>query len=139
MGHTWLVQPFDDGEMLFEQGQVADGAYVLRKGKVRIFRDSGEHEITLGYVERGSMFGEMGLIESKGRSASAQAVGPVEVEYIDREGLRSRVPDQLVWTLLEDFARRLREMDDLFEQLECDKRSRQDIAASWSTRRSWVI
>jgi CRP/FNR family transcriptional regulator, cyclic AMP receptor protein len=139
MGYDWTLRSFGDGEILFGQGDVADGAYVLRTGKVRIFRTSDGHETGLGVINPGEIFGEMGLVDDRPRSASAAAVGRVEVEFIGKNELKARVPDETIWKLMQNMGSRLREMDDAFQKLETEQSTRRDVTASITQRRSWVV
>jgi CRP/FNR family transcriptional regulator len=139
MGDQWTKRLLSDGQVLFNEGDAADGAYVVRRGKVRIFRKSDGHETGLGVIGPGQMFGEMSLVDDRPRSASAAAVGEVEVEFISKLELKARVPDELVWTLLKDMGARLRAMDDAFQKLETEQSTRRDVTASIATRRSWVV
>ena len=137
MGDQWSTRLFDDGQVLFRQGDAADGAYVVKRGKVRIYREGEGHETGLGVIGPGQMFGEMGLVDDRPRSASAAAVGEVEVEFIGKQELRARVPDELIWTLLKDMGARLRSMDDAFQKLETEKSTKRDLTVSFSEHRAW--
>ena len=67
-----------------------DEMYVVKSGKVRIFRDSDGDETTLGVLEPGDYFGEMALFDSSPRMANAAAVGDTEVRVVTKaefEGL----------------------------------------------------
>jgi CRP/FNR family transcriptional regulator len=137
MGDQWTKRLLSDGQVLFNEGDAADGAYVVRRGKVRIFRKSDGHETGLGVIGPGQMFGEMSLVDDRPRSASAAAVGEVEVEFIGKAELKARVPDELVWTLLKDMGARLRAMDDAFQKLETEKSVKRDLTVSFSEHRAW--
>jgi CRP/FNR family transcriptional regulator, cyclic AMP receptor protein len=137
MADEWARRRYGDGEVLFRQGDAADGAYVVKQGKVRIFRSGDGHETGLGVIGPGQMFGEMGLVDERPRSASAAAVGEVEVEFIGKNELRARVPDELIWTLLKDMGARLRSMDDAFQKLETEKSVKRDLTVSFSEHRAW--
>src|SRR5262245_43827542 len=71
---------FPDGGVVFIKGDQGNAAYLIRRGKVEI-RESGR---VLETMARGEIFGEMALIDSAPRSASAVAVGPTELSLIDK-------------------------------------------------------
>ena len=57
---------------IFYEGDVADGLYVIVKGKVRIFlSDEKGREITLSVLGDGNFLGEMALFDAYPRSANA--------------------------------------------------------------------
>lgn len=59
---------FQEGTVLFEQGDEADAAYLVQDGIVEIVLD-GE---VIAEIERGTLFGEMALINDKPRAAGAR-------------------------------------------------------------------
>jgi hypothetical protein len=63
----------------------------------------------------------------------------VEVEFIGKNELKARVPDETIWKLLQNMGSRLREMDDDFQKLETEQSTRRDVTASIAQRRSWVV
>ena len=76
---------YPDGELIFQEGEMGDTAFVVLSGKVEISRSVDDKTIPIGVVNVGGMFGEMALIDYGERMASAHAVeGPVEVLIISR-------------------------------------------------------
>ena len=55
------------GDVLFREGEVGDFAYQIVKGKIEICKFNGEDYITLANLEKGSLFGEMALIDKQPR------------------------------------------------------------------------
>ena len=74
-------QAFRAGAVIFREGNKADMMYVIRSGEVVIER-AGHVVATLS---RGSMFGEMALIDGSPRSATARAKTDCEVSVIGQE------------------------------------------------------
>src|SRR5262245_44481426 len=73
---------FDEAQLIFSEGEPADGMYFILKGCVRIEKRAqaaGAVQKTLSVLEAGDYFGEMALFEQKPRSASAVAAGPVTI------------------------------------------------------------
>ena len=62
-------------EMIFGQGDIGSGMYIIRSGKVQIFTQS-EHgqETEQTVLETGDFFGEVALTASRPRGAAARAV-----------------------------------------------------------------
>ena len=67
------LQRFDEGQLVFEQGEKADAFYVICGGQVRVFRTDGGARKELATLEEGSFFGEMALLSEAPRSASVEA------------------------------------------------------------------
>jgi rhodanese-related sulfurtransferase len=64
-----------EGSVLFEQGEPGDSFYIIKSGKVRIYRRAENGlEIDLSILDSGQSFGEMAILTGQPRSASAQAI-----------------------------------------------------------------
>lgn len=66
---------FDDGEILFHEGNRADCAYVIMSGEVEILADTGGMQFIAGTLGRNQMFGELGVLTKTPRSATLRAKG----------------------------------------------------------------
>lgn len=66
---------FDDGATIFREGDPAGPVYLVERGTVRISKATPGGEAVLGQVGAGGIFGEMALIDSAPRMATATAVG----------------------------------------------------------------
>lgn len=91
---TGIPVTFEDGQVIFRQGDAAADMYLIKSGSVRIWRaDESGAEQTMAYLSEGDYFGELAVFDPGPRSASATAVGRVELEAIDRptfvEAMRS--------------------------------------------------
>ena len=73
---------FAKGQVLFREGEAADSVFRLLRGAVDIFRELDGEPILLGTVGAGQFIGEMGVVENRSRSATAQAASEVEVEIL---------------------------------------------------------
>ncbi|HAL49348.1 MAG TPA: hypothetical protein DCP37_16490 [Dehalococcoidia bacterium] len=70
------------GQIIFREGEPGGEAYVIQSGRVEIFKDSANGPIVLANLEESEMFGEMSLIDEQPRSATARAIGEVELRKI---------------------------------------------------------
>jgi CRP-like cAMP-binding protein/thioredoxin reductase len=73
------IRRYKAGDVLFHQGDKADGLYLIRRGSVIISRTAGGKEDVLSYVVTGNYVGEMALVSDKPRSATARAASATEV------------------------------------------------------------
>ena len=61
------------GETLFEEGSPGNRAFIIRDGKIEILKISRGREVLLATRQSGEVIGEMALLESAPRMASARA------------------------------------------------------------------
>ena len=71
-----------EGEFVFEEGDEAVFAYVLTEGKIEILQTVKGEPHVLGKVEKGTVFGEMAIIDGFPRSASARAATECKVQEV---------------------------------------------------------
>ena len=98
------------GEYVFEEGDEAIFAYVLTEGVIEIVATSKGVEQVLAKLEKGTVFGEMAIIDGFPRSASARAAGDCKVQEVGhKEFLHyiSKKPDSAfsIMTRLSGFVR----------------------------------
>ena len=81
----WLV--LSPGEVVFDQGDEANEAYIIDSGVVSIVRkyNHDKKEVMLASLGHGELFGEMSLIEAKSRSAKAVAMSNTELVSLGRD------------------------------------------------------
>ena len=82
------------GEVIFHFGDPGDTLFVLETGRVKVFSysDSGD-EALLAFVGPGECFGELALIDGEPRSATVEALEPVEAVSIGRPAFLALVRD----------------------------------------------
>ena len=73
---------YDKDELIVKEGDYGISIYKLLKGNVKVFKDSGDTQITLATLGPGEIFGEMTFLTHllEARSASVKALDDVEVE-----------------------------------------------------------
>jgi hypothetical protein len=64
----------NEGEEIFNQGEVADRFFIIQRGAVRITRQEGGEERELATLAEADYFGEEALLTGRMRSTSAKAV-----------------------------------------------------------------
>ena len=88
------------GEPLFQAGEEADGLYLLRAGRLGVFRQEDDQPPRfLGVIKPGEPVGEMALIAGQPHSASVVALRDCEILALPRdaffEAVRNR-PDVMI-------------------------------------------
>ncbi len=133
------LQRFDEGQLVFEQGDKADAFYVICGGQVRVFRTDGGVRKDLATLDEGSFFGEMALLSEAPRSASVEAGSEdTQVLVISAEILKelsSSYP--VVSTALKKFCRQ-RMLSNLMNQAALfapfNKNDRRDLVQKFRAR-----
>lgn len=68
--------------MIFAQGDPSAYAYVIESGIVEIAQTVGSEWIVLGRIGQGEIFGEMGLVDERPRSAEALVISDSELTAV---------------------------------------------------------
>ena len=80
-----FLRTFGNGDVIFEEGSVGKHMYVVVSGSVRIEKKTGGEVAVVATLGKGELFGEMALVDSLPRSASAVAAGDetsvVEIDH----------------------------------------------------------
>ena len=98
------------GEFIFREGDPGEEAYLIKTGLVEISRLAGNKDVIVAQAGGGSIIGEMALIDSLPRMATARAIKKTQLTVIPREALTGRL------NRLEKFDPVLRRMMDMFVQ-----------------------
>ncbi len=78
-----VIKKFTAGQVLFTQGDKADGLYLIRRGSVTVSRLLGGKDVVLSYVPAGNYVGEMALISEAPRSATVRAAVATEAILLE--------------------------------------------------------
>jgi CRP-like cAMP-binding protein len=97
------------GATIFHEGEEGQMMYVLLEGSVKLSVMGRQLE----KLNRGGVFGEMSLIDSSPRSASATAITDVKLVPVSAERFRSliRKEPEFALEIMSIMAARLRSMD----------------------------
>jgi hypothetical protein len=88
---TTDIKMIKGGELVFEEGEIGEAAFLIVSGEVEIFRKHGNRDRVLATVGRGEIIGEMSLIDNQPRMASARALQDTQVRTISRDSLQQRL------------------------------------------------
>lgn len=122
---------YKTNEIIFSQGDVGLGMYIIERGSVEIVCDPERH--ILAELQDGDFFGELALLDDSPRSASAITKTPCRMlcffkpellDLLDRDPkLGSRILFKLAWTLGE----RLKTTNQQVKELSCSTYSTKPI------------
>jgi CRP-like cAMP-binding protein len=109
-----MLRHFNQGDLLFRQGDPSDWVLRINSGSVEILREVGDMTLVLGRVLAGQFVGEMGVIEKRPRSATARAFTEVDTEQYSVTEFFQRVSADptMAGELLLRLSVRLREIED---------------------------
>ena len=80
---TAVIKSYNASEALFNEGDQADGLYLIRRGSVTVSRMISGSDVVLSYVAAGNYVGEMALLSDKPRSATIRAAVPTEAIMLE--------------------------------------------------------
>jgi uncharacterized membrane protein len=76
------------GHTLFQAGDPGDSLFIVNSGQIELFiKDTAGQKITLTTAEAGDMFGELAMLDTGPRTATALALVESEVLVLDRGDL----------------------------------------------------
>ena len=107
--------------VIAREGEVNNRMYLIEQGEVRIIKSFNTPDaVTLAVLGPGEFFGEMCILETLPRSATAKADGQATVVSVASSAfyhLYQKMPKQhsiLLLNIARDLSRRLRHLDEVF-------------------------
>jgi CRP-like cAMP-binding protein len=104
-----FAKTYKDGQIIFSEYEVGDTFFLIQSGQVELIKLDGDTEKTLAILKPMEMFGEMAILESSPRSATAIARGSctlLEFNSKNFESLMMGLPE-LAMKLLKSFITRM--------------------------------
>ncbi len=108
------------GDVVFHKTDLSTDLYIVKSGKLKaVLIDEEGNEIVLAQFEKGAFFGELSLLDGKGRSATIVAEKDAELSVLKKDLFLDllyrdpRISVELMTTLVD----RLRKADEMIESL----------------------
>ncbi len=100
------VVKFDEGSVLFSQGDEGSDMFLILSGSVEVSDKNG----VVATLEVGDMFGEMSLVDSLPRSATVTAVSQIDVLRLSRENFNDVVAHEpeIAFRVMQTLSKRIR-------------------------------
>lgn len=100
---------FEPGQIIFCENEPGYDFYFIQDGNVKIIKTFGNSQKTLDVLTKGDILGEMAILESEPRSASAIALNRVKALRFTKENFESlmNTHTQLAFKLLVIFSKRI--------------------------------
>ena len=84
---------FQASKLIFSEGDQGDEAYRVAEGSVEISIQRDGQKLVLAILGAGETFGEMAMIESRPRSATARTLEPTMIEVIARQDFQQMLDE----------------------------------------------
>jgi len=104
------VRDYEPGQEIITEGERADEMFLILAGKVRLHKD----DAFITFLKRSDHFGEMALVDSSPRSASASAEETSRLLIINRNDFyeiiqnENRLSVKILWSVVQVLVQRLR-------------------------------
>ena len=110
---------FRAGDVLFREGERGEDMYVIQAGLVQILKRVGDDERPLATLGRGEFLGEMAILNSKPRTATAVVLEDAKCLVIDAATLEQMIANnaEIALRLVKKLARRLDSADEMIQIL----------------------
>jgi len=83
LAFTSQLLTFEDNEILFDEGDPSDSAYLILRGGMELLAGTGDDRVVAGLLGENQLVGEMGVLANAPRSATIRARGQVHALRID--------------------------------------------------------
>jgi len=106
---------YHEGEEIFQKGAIGNCMYVIYSGEIGIV----DHEVIFATMGKGDIFGELALLDSEPRSATALAKTDVLLFRIDQDDFYDLMEerDELLRSVLRILCQRIRLQNDKLKRL----------------------
>ena len=113
-----MMKHFKNGDTIIKEGESGTEMFIISGGKVAISKESQGVTTNLATLGEGDIFGEMALVDSRPRSATAKAVGDVTVRVLDRDSFKTLLGSspKIAMLVFDKLCQRLRAVDDGLQQ-----------------------
>jgi CRP/FNR family transcriptional regulator, cyclic AMP receptor protein len=115
-----IDKKYAEGSTIFRRGDAGDTMMRVKSGRVRIsVGDEQGRELTFAIIGPGHMFGEIAVIDGRGRTADASALEACVVQIIQRRDFLSFLERnaQIAVRLLQMLCERVRQADRICENI----------------------
>ena len=79
------LQQFGPGELIVKEGDFGENVYIIKEGKVEVYREDESKKIVFGILSESEVFGEMAVIDDRPRSASVRSLENTTLKVLHRD------------------------------------------------------
>ena len=102
------------GNIIFRENEMGEDMYIIKRGKVEVFKESNGKKTAIATLGEKAFFGEMAILEDVPRSAGVMAIEDSLLITIHKDSFRQSVyeyPD-IAFEVLKVLSSRLREANE---------------------------
>ena len=109
-----MIESYEDGECIFEEGDVGRDLYIVQSGDVKILKKIQTQLVELATFSKGDFFGDMALLQSIPRYAAAYALGETRLLILKPAGflLKIRRDPTFAFEMLQQMSQRVKISND---------------------------
>jgi hypothetical protein len=96
-GGGFAVRSVPAGTLVIREGEVGDAAYIVREGRLKVFKTAGSARLTLRELGPGDVFGETAIFASTPRTASVIVVEDAELIVVTRAVIDQELGSMQPW------------------------------------------
>lgn len=113
---------FDDGDVVFTQGDGSDSAYVVMDGAMEILSESGGETTVAAKLSKNDLVGELGVLTNAPRTATIRAHGEVKALRIDGDMFLDLLADNpgLALDVLRQLSIKVARTHELYEEVRAE-------------------
>jgi CRP-like cAMP-binding protein len=78
---------YADAQIVFCENEPGNTLYLIKEGKIKIFKNIGDSQIMLSILKKGDIFGELAIVSNKARNATAVCDGDTVLIPVTKENL----------------------------------------------------
>lgn len=86
-----MLEIYEDGQLIFEEGDVGRDLYIVQSGEVKIFKKIQNQSVEITSFTKGDFFGDMALLQSIPRYATARASGETRLLILKPAGFLLKI------------------------------------------------
>lgn len=93
------VEPkaFTSGEIIFNEGDPSGSLYLVKSGKLRVYKTTGDKQKDIGTIGPNELVGEMAFIDKQPRSATVEALEDSQLIELPIADINVYLNSQPVW------------------------------------------
>lgn len=102
------------GEVLFKEGDAANGLYLIQKGRVKVYVAQDHKEFILNIQGAGEAVGELSLLDDEPRSATVVAMEACDLLYLSKDDFNAWIDQEprIARTIIIALTQHIRRMTD---------------------------
>lgn len=114
-----LIEEYEDGECIFEEGDLGRDLYIVQSGSVRISKKTATGPVDIAEFKKGEFFGDMALLQSLPRYAAAYAKGETRLLILKPAGflVKIRRDPTFAFEMLQQLSSRVKLSSDVLLEL----------------------